>query len=203
MSRPILNSIHVSKDGYVESCDISRSTVHYFSGNLPIPSFLIPARSAQEVIQYDVREITTSQGWVHFRTKDQTTVFSCRLIEDNYMDTTPIYQLTKTTDITLPGELAGILKRAGIFTSGFANDEPYVRIGMKENTLEVSTECDIGWYQRNIECDYQGEQIEFLVNINFLQDMLSKNIQTTKLDGDKMIFEGDNWKHITALATEE
>jgi len=76
MSRPILTCVHVGDD-YMESSDNIRFTYRGLpDGEIPVPEFLIPGTTVQDLNRYVVTEIATSKGWVHFRTADHDLLLS-------------------------------------------------------------------------------------------------------------------------------
>src|SRR6056297_2653647 len=101
MSKPVLTCIHVNKNGSLaESSDNYRLTRHNLGGKLPVKSFLIPASSVKKLIKYPISHIAEGQGWVHFKTEDGT-IFSCRTFEDNYPDTSNMWEI-EGEEIELP-----------------------------------------------------------------------------------------------------
>ncbi len=199
ISRPVLTCIHIDQNGFVQSCDNYRVTKHNFTQNKPpIESFLIPAKSAKELTQHDVDELCHTPGWVHFRTVDKTVMFSCRLFEDNYPDTTPILSMEDPTEIKLPKKLGEILQRAEIFAKAEFDAGVLVTVTMSDKKMVVSAENASGWFEEECPVRYTGSPITTSIDPSFLQDMLSKTT-VCSIDNTKMRFAGDGWVHIVAL----
>jgi len=197
MSMPVLTCIHVDKK---TSCAISsdnfRLTYHNLGGTLPINSFLIPASSVKELIKYLITHIAEGQGWVHFKTKEDT-IFSCRIFEDTYPDTSKMFNV-QGNEIHLPKSMEAILERAQVFARAehFLDEQVLIKLGDKKFTIR--SEGVTGWFEETANTKYSGEEIEFYANPVFLKDICSK-VQSCILSKSSMKFVGKDWEHIIAL----
>lgn len=195
MSKPVLTCINVRKDGLIESSDNYRIT-RYQVKEMPVPTFLLPATSARELVKYEITEIAQGQGWIHFRTSDGT-IFSCRVFEENFPDTEPLIEV-KGTEITLPDSMNEALSRASIFSRETYTDTEFVQITLERNKLTVHGKNDTGWYDEMLRVRYKGEVLSFFINPSFLSKILAST--NNCLLGDRVIkFQGENWLHIIAL----
>ncbi len=203
MSRPVLTCIHVSNNGFVQSCDNYRITkCEFLQTKNPINTFLMPATSAQELIKHDVQNICFSTGWAHFRTVDKAVTFSCRLFDDNYPDTTAVLSMGNPVEIKLPKKLGEMLQRAEVFAKAEFDAGALVDITLADRKMVVSAENASGWFKEESPVRYTGTPITISVNPAFVQDMLSRTAACS-IDNTKMQFVGDGWAHVVSLTEKE
>ena len=72
MSRPVLTCVHVSDSGFVESCNNFRLTRYELGEESPVGDFLIPVSSVKSLVKYSITQLASGQGWIHFKSKDDT-----------------------------------------------------------------------------------------------------------------------------------
>lgn len=199
MSRPVLTCVHVRKDGVVEASDSFRIT-QYQTEKLPVDTLLIPASSAQHLVNLDATEMAEGDGWGHFRTKEGT-IFSCRVFADNYPDTSRFFT-AEGTEIKLPKNLGDILDKAGIFAKQDFTLAQKTEITIADNKMTVRTENVAGWFEAQTNIRYKGDPISLAINPQFLQEIAEKEL--TCIVGTSLLrFEGENWKHVVALFGEK
>ncbi|MCP4764237.1 MAG: hypothetical protein GY870_20860, partial [archaeon] len=65
----------------------------------------------------------------------------------------------------------------------------------------IKGEGDAGWYREQTKIDYKNkEQIEFMVNPNFLSEIISHVDKVfVDIDSNKILFIGDDFKHGIAM----
>lgn len=202
LSEPLLTCVHVNKVGYVEASDGLRLARHGLSDELPINTFLIPAKSALEVTKLtpSPTRIAIEKGWVRFRTKFGT-IISCRLFfEDKYKNMAPYLQSEGGKRITLPDKgLIEMLSRAMVFAKREHSYEEQVVITIKEQSLKMEAKADIGWFREEIPMsDYKGKPLRFAVPPYLLKDILSETRGCLILS-DKIVFQGSDWNYVGAL----
>jgi DNA polymerase III sliding clamp (beta) subunit (PCNA family) len=209
MSRPILTCVHVN-EGYMESSDNVRFTQRKYAtkleGDEGIPEFLIPGTTVQNLKRYDVTEIATSKGWVHFRTADKTLTFSCRVFEDSYPNTSAIIQMTEDViELILPKDLSEVLDRASVFAKAQFDSDTMVTLTMKDRKILIEAKNAAGWFEEEMPIRYKGDPIKFVINPTFLSEMLDKT-KSCLISGNKIKFgaeEQDGWTHIIGLVVAE
>lgn len=197
ISNPILVCIHIRKDGIIEACDNFRATL-YRVDKLPVPSFLIPNSAAQQLIKYAITKIKIGKGWVHFKTEEDT-VFSCRVFDDNYVDTASIFDMKKKPPrVELPKNTTGILDRAKVFAKQTSVLDEEVTVTIADNKLTIRGESASGWFEESADVKYSETPISLLVNPSFLQDVLGK-VKQCLIIKDKIKFIGKDWEYVIAL----
>lgn len=195
MSRPVLTCVHVRKDGAIEASDGFRLT-QYQMEKLPIKTFLLPATSSQHLQSLDVNEIAEGDGWVHFRTASGT-IFSCRILADNYPDTSMLLEVTGQK-IKLPKNLGDILDRASIFAKGEFFLDTKAEITLGKNRMSVRTAGTTSWFEAETNVRYDGDSLSFTINPQFLKEVCEKELSCI-VGENRILFEGENWKHVIAL----
>jgi len=196
MSRPVFTCVHLQKDGVIESSDNYRATRYEMGMTLPLDNVLIPGRTVERLLRYEIKEVAESSGWLHFKTKDET-IFSCRIIEGEYPNLTPILQM-QGEKIIFPKKIGKVLEKASVFSKReFLLDEA-VSIQLGNKKARIRAEGESGWFEEEINARYLGEPITFHVNPVFLQEICEK-LQTSYLTEGKIKFVGENWGHVVAL----
>jgi len=196
MSHPVLTCIHLQKDGIVESCDNYRATRYEMGITLPLDNVLIPGRTVEQLLKYEVKKVAESPGWLHFKTEDET-IFSCRIIEGKYITLSPIFQ-GQGEKITFPEKIKDILEKASVFSKRELLLNETVSISLDDKKAYIRAEGESGWFEEEINARYSGEPITFHANPAFLQEICEK-LQTCHLAEGKIKFIGENWEHVVAL----
>jgi DNA polymerase III sliding clamp (beta) subunit (PCNA family) len=196
-SRPVLQNIHIRKDGKVEASDSLRA-IQCVGTELPIPTCLIPGSTVRELIHYPLTEMSHNQGWLHFKTK-QGTIISCRTVNDNYVNVDEVIHV-KGEEIHLPDNLGEILEKAAIFVKGDKAVKEEVEIRFAEGKMVIRGEGNYGWFQEQADLDYKGEEVTITVNPTMLKTIASK-VKRCVLGENSMRFDGESWIYIVALTT--
>ena len=196
MSKPVLTCIHCNKD-VIQASDGFKIAKFTLDNELSISEFLIPSRSAIAVIKIKPIKIALTNGWVHFKTKNNT-VISCRIFEDNFPETSHLFKLKESVKLIFPKDLSEILDKVKVFTKADFITEEEAFIVIKDKKLKIRAESEQGWFEETMNMRYKGDGIEFFINPVFLQTVLKKSNEC-KLDNNKIFFEGENWKYLIML----
>jgi DNA polymerase III sliding clamp (beta) subunit (PCNA family) len=192
-SQPILKSVHVNQQGFVEGSDNQRMTQYTLAKRMPVKTFLIPAKNVKEVIKMAIVEIAESEGWVHFRTAGGTTI-SSRTNDEPFPDTTPFFNV-KGEEINFPKTIVGIIERAEVFATDAGAD---VHVTLKNNRIIISSKSSTGRFEEEANAVYEGDAIEFGITPYLLKDILNDN-QKCIYNGNVLLFKGENWQYLSAL----
>ena len=198
MSKPILTCIAVHKEGFTESNDDHRGTKYNMNEEVPF-SFLIPASSAKELVKFKVKSVAKGEGWIHFKTEEDT-IFSCRVLNDAYPDSSKIYKVKDKKKIDFPKSINEMLDRASVFSKREFYLLEEVQVSLKDNYLKIRSEAmdGTGWSEEKAKVKYTDEPIEFSINPNFLFDII-KSVRSCSLGKDRISFKGVQWEHILLL----
>ncbi len=199
---PILQNLHINADGFVESSDSFRIAKYTLSEVIDTETFLIPSKSAIEMTKIKPVEFCKDDAWVHFRT-EAGTVFSCRIVNETFPDTTPHLNI-KGSQLTFSDKLKEVVDRAMIFAERKNKFNEIITVSAKPGNLKVRSEAESGWFEEDIEMEYDGDEISFIATPFLLKDILS---QTTTCvinkERSKLKFEGDNWQYMVALRVQQ
>ncbi len=200
MSKPVLTCLNITPN-YVEASDGFRVTRRNLKGKIQtIGAFLIPESSVKQVISYDVESIFVDEEWVHFKTKDNTTL-SCRVFHDNYpnIDATGILEVDGI-ELHFPSNLDKVIERVGVFANkqDLVDSEVYIEIADKK--FKVRGQNEYGWVEEECRINYNKNPIKFSTNPNFLKDIIPLTRKCT-VGLEKMKFVGDDWVHVLVLNT--
>ena len=196
-TRPILNSVHVTEKGIVEASDGYRIT-QCKGSEIPVGEFLLGASAVVNVIQFQPIDIAEGEGWVHFQNKNGA-VLSCRVFEDNYVNTDSfIQQADKGVEVKFPEEMIEALERARVFSKRDHYLEELISVSIGEKIVKLQSESDGGKFEEKIKIDYQGDPIDFSITPYIFQDIL-KETQTAKIQKDKVSFIGEDWVYLGML----
>ena len=200
MSKPILTCVHVRKDGLIEASDSYRVIRFDLKEKMPINSFLIPVSSVNKLDGYDVTHIAEGEGWVHFKTKDDT-IMSCRVFEENYPDVEFILNFEGIPS-RLPATMKEALERASVFVKSDFNFDSLITLEINDGHVTVTAEAESGWFEEKLRIKYEGHPVTFKINPQFLIDMLVHEVHHCSFGKDRVKFKGEQWEHVVALLQE-
>lgn len=207
-SKPLLTGINIRDTGIVEGGCGTRATRFEMKKVMPVGTFLIPGDSAAEMLKYDVKEISLTERWVHFKTKDGT-VFSSFLFAEEYPSESfsRVMQLDNFVEISFPAELTDVLNRAGaVFEKSgpSGKQDASIELKKKKNRIFVQAASEDGteWFKEWVKCPKEtadSDDFTVLINPHFLLDILKRS-NAAKIEVESRIkFEGENWEHVAAL----
>ena len=195
-STPILTCVHVTKD-VIEASDNYRMIQCNLSEELQVKEFLIPAKSAVEVVKLQPSKISEGKGWIHFETEEGV-IISCRVFEEKYPDLNSLLKV-EGERITFPKTLEEVLDRAGIFSKQQNMLDESVSLTLGEKRLKIRAESGDGtWFEEEINFNYTGIPIKLQVTPYLLKSIISETLDCT-LSKYKLMFEGEGWRYVTAL----
>jgi hypothetical protein len=158
---------------------------------------LIPAFAAKHLLKYAPDEYALTDGWIHFRTEDDT-MFSCRVFKDEYPDLDAYLTVTGEA-IEFPKDLSEILGRATVFANDPAKGEAErVRVSVTAGALAVRGEGARGWFEESTKISYTGGGFVFEVHAGFFQKVLSLG-GTATINDTVLGFSADEFDHVVSL----
>jgi len=196
LSKPILNCVHVNKEGFVEGTDNYRVAHYKLSSVLPIETFLIPSSTVQALIKMSIKEIAEGQGWIHFKTTEGCVV-SCRTMSDKFPKTADVLAV-QGESLTFPSTMVEILDRAMVFAKRDNALDEIIEIDIDKNKIKVKSQNISGWFEEEAPLKYKGNAIHFNVTPGLLKEILqtTSDFQYT----DRFLkFQGEDWIFIAAL----
>jgi DNA polymerase III sliding clamp (beta) subunit (PCNA family) len=193
---PVLQNVHVTKDGKIEASDNYRMVQCTLKEGLPVKDFLILARSAVEVVKLQPTQISEGKAWVHFKTEKET-VISCRIVEDKFPNIPPLLKVEGET-IVFPKTIEEVLDRAMVFSKREKMLDESITITLAEKRLKIRAESDSGWFEEDLNMNYKGQPLKINVTPYLLKGIISETLECVT-NGKLMKFVGDGWCYVTAL----
>jgi DNA polymerase III sliding clamp (beta) subunit (PCNA family) len=202
MSLGVLTCVYVN--GQVMAGSDSYQIIKYqLDQEVALDPFLLPASSAQVLSKYRITEIASGQGWVHFKTEDDT-VFSSRVFDGKYPDFETPFEFNGE-EITFPEDTREALERAEVFSRPdlVVPDMPVVTIEITKSRVKISAQDESGWFKETLHVKHAGEPIKFTTNVEFLLALLSQSPSCVYGEG-RVRFTGEKWTHlISTMVTED
>jgi DNA polymerase III sliding clamp (beta) subunit (PCNA family) len=198
--KPMLQCVHVNKNGTIEASDGYRITHCELAegGEMPVETFLIPGKACPNMLKLQPTLIAEGNGWIHFKNPDKT-IFSCRTFEGKYPLTDKYLQI-EGDEVTFPKTISEVLERASIFSGPETNEK--VRICLENKRVQVSSTSNLGWFEETVNAGFKGDKIQFLVNANLLKGII-KETQTGIVNNGKIVFKGEGWLFMAILQADE
>jgi DNA polymerase III sliding clamp (beta) subunit (PCNA family) len=195
-NKPILTCVHINADGFIEGSDGYRIVRYQLNGTLPVNTFLIPADSVKEILKLSPVEIAESDGWIHFRTAEDS-VISCRLFDDVFPDTTP-YLKVKGDTLVFPKSMSDLIDRAAVCAKGDSEIDKEVTITLENNRIKLKSENGVAWFKEEANIHYDGEPITFSITPYLLKGILEET-QECVFNNKALKFVGEDWEYMSAL----
>lgn len=195
MMTPILTCVSVNTEKQtVESSDNTRITQYKIKNKIPVPSFLIPAKSVKELVDYDFTHMALNNGWIHFKTNEET-IFSCRIFEDEYVDVDDYINSVTGHRIKIPSGIQDILDRALVFVND--QNDKLITVKLENKKISIKAINANQWFEETTKVNYNDKPIEFQVNPIMLKDIINKT--NNFIIGKNLLkFKNDEWSHIVA-----
>ncbi|KKN56711.1 hypothetical protein LCGC14_0569400 [marine sediment metagenome] len=201
LDRPALNCLWVDQDMII-STDRYRASQHVLDAQIEQP-FMLPFIAAKEIGNYNPYKVCVEDRWIHFVNKEKT-FFSCRVTDGEYpVETAMAIFDAKGKKLTLPDNLDAAIDFAdSILVEDFAIDK-FVTLTIEPGLITCSGLSSIGQANRRIkgENGYKGARIQVDVNPAFLKEIIGR--LDTVVIADRLLFEGEGFKHVLCLVDDE
>jgi len=192
----VLDCINVKAEGILEASDSLCVAQCDLKEEIKVPNFLLPATSAVEVVKLNPIQIAEGQGWIHFRTEDDT-IISCRLSEGSFVSINP-HIIVEGVRAVLPKTINEILDRAMVFSKRDHVLLEKIDIIIANNRCKVQATSNYGWFEEEINMVWEHDAIDFSITPYLLKDILLET-QECIIGERSLKFQGDGWVYVTAL----
>ena len=196
LSRGVLACVAVDGDSCY-SLDSNRSSMYKMKTKMR-DSFFIVGREAVELVKFPVTSYCTDGKWCHFKTKEDVT-FSCLLMTGEFpiKKMIPVFEKMKELPcIELPSELKTVVENVTVLAADdITRSGKAVYISMADNEITVKASNDLGRVEKKLACDYEGDEINMIINSNLLSQILSRATSLSK-DKDMLHFKAESFQHI-------
>ncbi len=203
MSRPMLTCLHIVSDGTVEAADVHQIIRVSLGEEIPIASVLLPSSSANELAKYKVTKVAEGEGWLHFKTAEDT-VFSCRVFEGEFPNVSDFLDVGEGVSVEFPAKMLEVLERSEVFATSrdIESLPPEVLIDISSGKVQVSAKNDFGWFEETFRIRYKGDAVSFRTNPDLLTNALKQSLSCT-IAQDRIKFGGDSWEYVIASVVGE
>ena len=212
-SQRLFTCVGIGTDkGKIETTDGVRAVVHDIDRIDDVKPFSIPYVTVKALVTYGMDRMGVTHvdgkgnsGWAHFMNNGGT-IFSCRIYEGAFIDTSPAFEIEPKAEFDFPDGLGDLIERLSIFSEAKdMSHSGFTKVSIKGNELRMKTEGDDGWMMERIKLygTKSATPIQFMVQLDFLKDLLDIGVgRHCLVDDDKVVMIGDGWKHVFALAEE-
>ena len=200
MAKPVLTCVHINGK-VIEASDSYQIIQYKLGGPVPGKKFLIPANSVKELVKYAVTEITVGESWAHFRTEDETVIFSVRIVGGDFPPVAQYLEMDDGVEFSFPEDIREVLARANVFVNrnlADAGSVPVAFVETKGGRLKLSAKNDSGWFEETMRVTNKDANFTFSIGIEFLTKLFEK-LQTCIIGSRKILFKGENWEHVVAV----
>jgi hypothetical protein len=162
-----------------------------------MPTFLLKASAAVELVKFPVKEYCIGDSWLHFKTEDGVVFNAIRMIgEDKYPDLAEYFEVEGST-IQLPQELKSVVESIAAMTEAEIELEKTIEIEIRDKKLRCEAKKEKAWAEKFVDIE-TDEHALFHINPVFLAQVLDKSTSATI--GEYVVrFEAGSFKHVIAL----
>lgn len=155
---------------------------------------LLKASEIKSLLAINPAAYALTDSWIHFKSKEGC-IFSIRRVKGNYPDFGKHIDFDGT-DVTLSTSIVEGIELATIFVD--SDDDKKIVVSLKKGQVRIFKENESGSNEFREEMDYDGPDISFSINPDFLKEMLSHST-TIKVGTDRAKLTSGNFTMVTAL----
>lgn len=196
MNKPAVTCVRFGEDG-LEGADGFRAVRFHFP-DAGLPTALLPATAAEEVVGFPVESVAVSDGgeWMRFVSHGGDTTIYARLLSGAYPALAKFY-VVDGDPIALPATLSEVLDRAGIFAKRDVRIDEEVEIELRPNQIVVGAKCDGADFSEIVRWEGKASAAFAITPRLFVEALASG---TSCVIGKGSIkFVGPSWEHVVAL----
>ena len=203
ISKGVLTCVNIS-GGTVSSCDNFRLTTYDMEYELPeAASMMIPRKVVNPLVESSPIKVAITgdrNNWLHFQNEDGV-IFSCRQMPSGtYPDIEHLLDV-EGERVVLPRDMSETLERTEILAAYGEYGGQFVEFHLSKDKMLCRGESDRGWIEESVDIEYDGPELSLIADPHMISQILKHvNVATV---GDRMLFEGDNFKHVISLMDEE
>jgi hypothetical protein len=197
LSRPILTACHINKAGFIEGSDGYRIARCELGEKLPVDTFLLPAKSAVEVVKMKPIQMAEGKGWIHFKTPART-IIHCRILLGDRYPTTGSWFNEDGILVRLPKITNEILARAQVFAKRDHLLDESITLSFEKGLFCMTSQSDTGWFKEEADMRFTSTPVKIDVTPYLLKSILEET-STFKYTEDKLTFKGERWYYVTTL----
>lgn len=194
-----LFNLHVSGD--VRACNGSTAVILDLpDGETVPPECLIPSSCVSALSKYNFTHMGVSDSYYVFFDADGL-MFCVRKNEHSDFPDFSVFlkKALEGVQFVFPREIGDIVRKVTIFANKDKTDydrilQP-VLISLKPNRITCKGTGDYGWYEEVVQTEYDGENMEFLVDANTMLNMLP-GIEEARYGNNMVYSKGKDFQYI-------
>lgn len=163
----------------------------------PMEEMLIKASEIKNLIAIEPTEYSKTKTWLHFKNESKC-IFSIRRIDGQFPDFLPFFEF-EGEQINLP---SNILEGMDLTSVLVDQSDPFVTVTISNGICVVTGKSESGKIQHRSKIDYKGKEISFVINPNFLKEMMSHTSSITVAAERAKLKTENNFTLVTALYSE-
>lgn len=193
------NKAYGAGSGWVNSFDMGEDAAESF----PNVTFVSPS-ALSFITKYSPKKYMVANSWLHLYTNDMK-IYSSRTRSDsdfNFDWAEDLLADVGTPEFTFPANIKDILERANPFSGKTAKIKNII-ILIKEGKLQISAIREDGSaFKEIVRTEALDDAIRFNINLKLIQSIVPY-ADYYKLDTDKLLAFGTNFRSMMPLRTEE
>lgn len=128
---------------------------------------LIKASEVNGLLGISPTDYSVGRSWIHFKNEDNC-IFSIRKVTGNYPDYLQFFEFDGQ-EVKFPKEIIEGVDITSIFADALV---PVIKLKMTKGICVLSVKSESGTINYRSKISYTGEEIVFLINPNFLKEMI-------------------------------
>jgi DNA polymerase III sliding clamp (beta) subunit (PCNA family) len=194
-SQNVLSQISVKGD-LVVSSDNMRISRYQMQGEVQ-HSFLLPFKTVEELLKFDVENYFVGDSWIYFGTKDGV-IFCSRVRKDQYPEVDPLFEVDGIR-VKLPSKLRQIVDEVSVLAEGDSVFDKKIDVEIVDGKIRCKGAKEVGWIEIEESIKFKKESgLRFSINPIFFSQVLEKT--TTVICGeDRALFWSGSFKHLVLL----
>jgi hypothetical protein len=194
ISHPYMTCVSVEGNRIVSGDDIRISLFSLKKG--VDKGFLLPAKSAEELVKFDIIEYAVVDRWIFFGTNDGV-IFCSRIVLDDYPDVTEFFEM-EGKPVQIPGDLLKNIEVINPMVDGDFDIDKEIEIAILSNIMKCRTDGKGGWIESSRELEGDIPDLTFKVNPIFMAEILGKDA-TMIHDPGKLLIASGELLHLMSL----
>jgi len=159
-----------------------------------MPALFIKAEEVKNLVAIKPTHYSVSNGWILFKSSSGS-IFSIRKIDGSFPEWEPLFEFEGNV-VELPKTILHGIDLASVFTKIDLSAVLSITIG--ENLCKIVITTEGGNLKYQVPLDYEGEAISFVVNPDFLKEMIKHSTVITFAES-KAKLETETYSILTAL----
>lgn len=202
-SNPKTTYVHITSDR-LEATDSYRLCRYDMETGIE-EDILLPAQALLRLgakniskVSANISRVASGEGWYHIKLGKTRISICCGGFDYFSKKSLDAILDIQGEKIDFPKGLDEALDRASVMDSASGMNEGEVKIKIEKNKFSIRTEKDDAWYIEQKKVQYNGKKLSFIVNPNFLQQVLKQSYQVF-IDSGKMMIKEDKMRFVVCL----